>query len=200
MKKVVVILIVLACFLAAAIAGVVVASNSSTPFQKGIMEEGYYYNPQAKLMFMLPAGWEGSTGRNYEFDMLFPTVSRDSQFLVDFVGTNSNTSSTVALTYFETPLFMTVDSFADQIVDQVIKESSNQEDKFEFSETLQKTIGGKDCRVDVLKTKIENLEVHIYCCFFSIDEYCGMLIIIPNELVTSPDSFEGICKSFVSLE
>ena len=200
MKKLILILVVIVIVLGAAITGAFVATNSSKPFQDGVIEEGYYFNAQAKLMFLFPTGWNGELGYNPSLDDLMTITSSGQATVRDFSAMNPLTGSNVQIIYAKSPLFQTLESIAEASMEQAVIEANEQGMSIERNDSFQKTIAGKDCQVEVVEMEIEGLTFHAYCCFFTVEEYTGLIVIVPNELVDSPDSFDKICKSFMSLE
>ena len=176
------------------------------PFEKGILVGANYFNDQAKIKFSVPIGWDAKVSedaQNQVDDTLDDAgVDTDdySSSSMDFMCQNPNTGSNLSITYAPMKNVNDIGKKIDDVIDYVIKEGKTFGIDYARNDSFNETIAGYNCRVELLDMTYLGIDMNEYACFFEVDSYLCMIIVVPNDFVDESETFEAIIKNFSEIE
>jgi hypothetical protein len=176
------------------------------PFEKGILVGASYYNDQAKIKFSVPLGWDAKVAKDAQeqVDDTLNDAGVDtddySTSSMDFMCQNPNTGSNMSITYAPMENGKDFDENVDYLIDDVIKQGKKTGIDYAKKDSFDKTIAGHDCRVEVLDMTYSGVDMVEYGCFFEVDSYLCMIVIVPNDFVDQDETFEAIAANFTAIE
>ncbi len=176
------------------------------PFEEGTLIASNYFNFQAKIKFTVPVGWNSELGEDAQ-ESAKDSVEQadfDTDKMVfsgmDFKCGNPNTGSNLSISYAPLPKSYDFDEAVDDTIEFVIVSAKEMDLTFEATDSFTETIAGRECRVEVLETTFQGVQIREYACFCEIDSYIAMIIIVPNDFFDATETFDNIIANFSAIE
>lgn len=176
------------------------------PFKRGILVGTSYFNDQAKISFSVPYGWDVTVAKDAQDQFEGRMVEADKNIYeylsgtADLICNNPNTDSYVLIIYAPMKKDKDFDENVDALIDLTINEGKAMGIDCKKTESFDTTIGGRECRVDVLDISYSGVEMKQYECFCEIDSYLYMIEIVPNDSSFDGETFEAIIANFSATE
>jgi hypothetical protein len=176
------------------------------PFEKGMLVGANYFNDQAKLKFSIPIGWDAKLAEDAQ-EQLSDTVKKAgvdtddySPSTMDFMCNNPNTGSNMSISYEPMKNGKDFDENVDDLIDEGMKVGKSIGIDYSKNDSFNETIAGHDCRVEVLDMTYSGVDMVEYACFFEVDSYMCMIIVVPSNFIDHDETFEAIIGNFSEIE
>lgn len=173
------------------------------PFEEGMIAGGTYFNFQANFKYSVPVGWEIKT-RSETKNILANTNSNSSfnqaneKVIVDLLAGSNTTGSSVVILF--APASNVSGKNFDAEIDKAIEDAKTQfsgaGQDFQKMEQFPQTISGREFRVDLMETTLEDITLQQYICSCLIDSYICLVFITPSPIGGPDETFEALVGRF----
>ena len=172
------------------------------PFEKGILEDSTYINKQANLKIIVPEGWEAKINEDAQDSMEDAVdgadIKKDNMSFsdIDFSCMNPDTGSNFSVAYSLRPDNINFMTLIDKTMKDLVKQATDAGLTLKQTDSFEKVIAGHTCQVSEFEATTNGMTITEYLCFFEVDAYIGMIVIVPNDFIDENESFDNLLGYF----
>lgn len=180
--------------------------SKPAPFEKGVFEDSTYINKQANLKILIPKGWESKTSKDAQDSMEDAVdsieVNKENMSFsdIDFSSVNPNSGSNISVAYSLRQDNMDFKTFINVSMKEILKQAGDAGLSIKQTDSFEKVISGHTCQVFEAEATVKEKTVKEYICFFEVDSYVGMIVIVPNDFIDENESFDNMLSYFSAVK